>query len=131
MIKTQIDAVAFEPPLGPIYKNPPLRKEAMETINELTIVYREVLRQVSTVLRPDGRVAMTIPVINTVSDPISVEFDELIDNTGLGLYRMLSAESIKTRKDIDTRLKIRPERELIPERKRGQIVQRAIIVLEK
>jgi tRNA G10 N-methylase Trm11 len=131
LIKTQIDAVAFEPPLGPIYKNPPLRKEAMETIGELTITYREVLKQISTVLRPDGRVAMTIPVINTVSNPVSVEFGELIDDTGLGLYRLLSAESIKTGKDIDTRLKIRPERELIPERKRGQTVQRAIIVLEK
>ena len=131
LIKTQIDAVAFEPPLGPIYKNPPSRKEAAETIRSLTVLYREVLKEISTILRPDGRVAMTIPVINSVGDPISVEFDELIKNTGLGLYRMLSDESIKTGKSIDTRLKIRPNRELIPERKRGQIVQRAVIVLEK
>jgi tRNA G10 N-methylase Trm11 len=131
LIKTQIDAVAFEPPLGPIYKNPPSRKEAAETIRSLTVLYREVLKEISTILRPDGRVAMTIPVIISVGDPISVEFDELIKNTGLGLYRMLSDESIKTGKSIDTRLKIRPNRELIPERKRGQIVQRAVIVLEK
>jgi tRNA G10 N-methylase Trm11 len=131
LIKTQIDAVAFEPPLGPIYKNPPSRKEAAETIRSLTVLYREVLKEISTILRPDGRVAMTIPVINSVGNPISVEFDELIKNTGLGLYRMLSDESIKTGKSIDTRLKIRPNRELIPERKRGQIVQRAVIVLEK
>jgi hypothetical protein len=74
---------------------------------------------------------MTIPVINTQGEPISVKFKELTMNTGLTLYRMLSSESIKTRSDIDPRLKIRPGRELIPERKKGQLVQRAIIVLEK
>jgi tRNA G10 N-methylase Trm11 len=131
LIKTQIDAIAFEPPLGPIYKNPPSMNEAAETIRSLTVLYREVLKEISTILRPDGRVAMTIPVINSVDGPISIEFDKLIENTGLGLYRMLSDESIKTGKNIDTRLKIRPNRELIPERKRGQIVQRAVIVLEK
>jgi len=47
------------------------------------------------------------------------------------LCKMLSADSIKTRADIHERLKIRPSRELIPERKRGQVVQRAVIVLEK
>ncbi|MHA2395729.1 MAG: TRM11 family SAM-dependent methyltransferase, partial [Candidatus Thorarchaeota archaeon] len=153
VVKKQVDAVAFEPILGPIYKKPPLREEAEKTIKELTTLYRQALTEISSILRPDGRVAMTIPVINSEGEPISVKFRDLTRGTGLALYRMLPSDSIKSRKNIDPRLKIRPRmlpsdsiksrknidprlkirpsRELIPERKRGQVVQRALIVLEK
>ena len=130
-LKKQVDAVAFEPLLGPIYKDVPRVEEAQKTIKELTVLYREALTEIAKVLRPEGRVAMTIPVINTLGEPQSVKFSELIKGTGLSLYRMLTSDSIDSPKDIDTRLRIRPGRELIPERKRGQSVQRAIIVLEK
>jgi len=131
IITKQVDAVAFEPILGPIYKKPPLREEAEKTIKELTTLYRQVLTEISSILRPDGRVAMTIPVIMTEGESISVKFSDLTRGTGLNLYRMLPSDSIKSRRDIDPRLRIRPGRELIPERKQGQVVQRALIVLEK
>ena len=131
IVKKQVDAVAFEPILGPIYKRPPHRDEAERTIKELTTLYRQVLTEISSILRPDGRVSMTIPVIITEDEQVSVKFSELTKGTGLSLYRMLPSDSIKTRGDIDPRLKIRPGRELVPERKRGQIVQRSLIVLEK
>ncbi|MFW9980890.1 MAG: TRM11 family SAM-dependent methyltransferase [Candidatus Thorarchaeota archaeon] len=131
LLKKQVDAVAFEPVLGPIYKEPPPVEEAEKTIKELTTLYRLALTEIAKVLRPEGRVAMTIPVINTHNEPISVRFNELTKGTGLALYRLLASESIKTPRDADNRLRIRPGRELIPERKRGQVVQRAVIVLEK
>ena len=129
--KKQVDAVAFEPLLGPIYKKPPVLEEAEKTIKELTTLYRQALTEIAKVLRPDGRVAMTIPVINTDGEPISIKFRDLLNGTGLALYRMLPGDSIKSRKDIHPSLKIRPSRELIPERKKGQAVQRSLIVLEK
>jgi tRNA G10 N-methylase Trm11 len=131
IVKQQVDAVAFEPLLGPIYKSPPLRDEAEKTIKELTTLYRQVLTEVASILRPDGRVAMTIPVINTSEEPISISFRDLTRGTGFALYRMLPADAIRSKSDKNPRLKIRPGRELIPERKRGQAVQRALIVLEK
>ncbi|MFX1561621.1 MAG: TRM11 family SAM-dependent methyltransferase, partial [Promethearchaeota archaeon] len=54
IIKKQVDAVAFEPILGPIYKKPPHRDEAERTIKELTRLYRQVLTEISSILRPDG-----------------------------------------------------------------------------
>ena len=131
LVRKQVDAVAFEPPLGPLYKGAPPIDEAEKTIKELTALYRKSLTEIASILRPDGRVAMTIPVINTQGEPLSVKFSELTKGTGLTLYRMLPSEVIKTPWDIDPRLKIRPGRELIPERKRGQLVQRALIVFEK
>ena len=73
IVRKQVDAVAFEPILGPIYKMPPLKEEAVRTIKELTTLYRKVLTEISVILRPDGRVAMTIPVINAEGEPISVD----------------------------------------------------------
>ncbi|GAH05156.1 unnamed protein product, partial [marine sediment metagenome] len=131
LIHKQVDAVAFEPSLGPVAKRKPTAKEAEEIIDELTELYREALVQIAEVLRPDGRVAMTIPVIVSKTGPVSMNFKEMIKGTGLGIYRMLPADMIKSISDSDENLRITPNREVLPERKMGQIVQRQLIVLEK
>jgi len=130
-IHKQVDAVAFEPSLGPVSRKKPTAKEAEETIEELTELYREALTQITQVLRPDGRVAMTIPVIISKTGPVSMDIRELIKGTGLGIYRMLPADMIKSLSDSDERLRISPNREVLPERKMGQIVQRQLIAFEK
>jgi len=131
LVTRQVDAVAFEPILGPIYSSKPHREDAETNIRDLTILYRTVLSQIAQVLRPDGRVAMTIPVIVTKEGTVSVDIREMIKGTGLGIFRLLPAGIIQSRSESDKRLRINPGRDLLPERKRGQIVQRAIIALEK
>jgi len=131
LISRQVDAVAFEPSLGPVSKEQPTAAEAQETIDELTDLYREALAEITQILRPDGRVAMTIPVIISKSGPIDVDIKKMTRNTGFGVYRMLPKDMIRSLSDSDRRLRITPEREVLPERKMGQIVQRQIIVLEK
>lgn len=131
LIHKQVDAVAFEPSLGPVSRKKPSAKEAEETIEELTVLYREALTQISQVLRPDGRVGMTMPVIVSRAGPVSMDIREMIKGTGLGVYRMLPADMIKSISDSDERLRISPNREVLPERKMGQIVQRQLIALEK
>ena len=131
LVHKQVDAVAFEPALGPVTRKRPTSKEAEEIIKDLTKLYREALTQIAQVLRPDGRVAMTMPVIVSKSGPVSMDIREMIEGTGLGVYRMLPADMIKSLSDSDERLYITPNREVLPERKMGQIVQRQLIVLEK
>jgi len=131
LVTRQVDAVAFEPSLGPIYSSKPHREDAETNIRDLTVLYRTVLNQIAQVLRPDGRVAMTIPVIVTREGTVSVDIREMIKGTGLGIFRLLPAGIIQSRSESDERLRINPGRDLLPERKRGQIVQRAIIALEK
>ena len=131
LVSKQVDAVAFEPSLGPVTKNRPTAREAKEIIKELTELYREALAQIAQVLRPDGRVAMTIPVIVSKSGPVSMDIKEMIEGTGLGIYKMLPADMIKSLSNSDERLYITPNREVLPERKMGQIVQRQLIALEK
>ncbi len=131
LITKQVDAVAFEPSLGPVGKEKPTAEEAQETLDELTDLYRDSLTQISQILRPDGRVAMTIPVIISKSGPIDIDIRKMTRDTGLGIYKMLPKDMIKSLSDSDRRLRITPEREVLPERKMGQIVQRQIIVLEK
>ncbi|MFW9844639.1 MAG: TRM11 family SAM-dependent methyltransferase [Candidatus Thorarchaeota archaeon] len=131
LVSKQVDAVAFEPSLGPVSKKKPTAEEAESTIKELTELYREALTQIAQVLRPDGRVAMTIPVIISKSGPVTMDIREMIEGTGLGVYKMLPADMINSLSDSEERLYITPNREVLPERKMGQIVQRQIIVLEK
>jgi len=131
LITKQVDAVAFEPSLGPVSREKPTAEEARETLDELTELYRESLAQIAQILRSDGRIAMTIPVIISKSGPIDVDIRKMIRDTGLGVYRMLPQDMIKSLSDSDRRLRITPEREVLPERKMGQIIQRQIIVLEK
>ncbi len=131
LIQKQVDAVAFEPNLGPVSSAQPDMENAEDTIRELTDLYNEVLGQIGDVLRPDGRVAMTIPVIISNTGPLSVDLHQMIKGTGLGIYKLLPADMIKSKSNTNPRLKLTPEREQLPERKRGQIVQRAIVALEK
>lgn len=131
LIHKQVDAVAFEPSLGPVSKKRPTAHEAEETIKELTELYRVALSQIAQILRPDGRVAMTIPVIISKSGPVSMDIREMIEGTGLGVYKMLPKDMIQSLSNSEERMYITPEREVLPERKMGQIVQRQIIVLEK
>ncbi|MGY5859789.1 MAG: DNA methyltransferase, partial [Candidatus Thorarchaeota archaeon] len=126
LVTKQVDAVAFEPSLGPVSRKRPTEKEAKEIIRELTNLYREALTQIAQVLRPDGRVAMTMPVIVSKSGPVSMDIRDMIEGTGLGVYKMLPAEMIKSLSNDDERLYITPERSVLPERKMGQIVQRQI-----
>jgi tRNA G10 N-methylase Trm11 len=131
LVKKKVDAIAFEPPLGPIYSNKPSKEDAQANIQELMRLYQTVLSQATDILRPEGRVAMTIPVINTREGEVSIDIREMLDGTGLGIFRLLPAGIIQSRSEGDKRLRLNPGRDLLPERKRGQIVQRAVLALEK
>ena len=131
LVHKQVDAVAFEPSLGPVSRRRPTAKEAETIIEELTELYRDSLTQIAQVLRPDGRVAMTMPVIVSKTGPIPMNIREMIEGTGFGVYRILPADMIKSLSNDDERMYITPEREMLPERKMGQIIQRQLIVLEK
>ncbi|MEE8182011.1 MAG: hypothetical protein V3T87_01720, partial [Candidatus Thorarchaeota archaeon] len=81
-------------------------------------------------LRPDGRIAMTLPVINTTKGQVSIEFNQIIKGTDFELIKFLPRKSIRTQ-STDKQLVIRPERRTLPERKMGQAVERTIIMLGK
>jgi tRNA (guanine10-N2)-dimethyltransferase len=131
LISNEVDAVAFEPSLGPVSRNKPSIEDAKATIEELTELYREALAQISEVLRPDGRIAMTIPVIISESGPVTMDIRKMVHGTGLGIYKMLPKSMIQSISNDNERMYITPDREVLPERKMGQIVQRQIITLEK
>ena len=131
LIKGQVDAVAFEPHLGRVYSEKPDRQSAIEEIQDLTQLYRAALTEAAKILRPDGRIAMTLPVINTKNGSVVVDVKKMLNGTGLGIHPLLPKDMIATGGSVDKNVRIRPEREQLPERKRGQTVQRSVLVLEK
>ncbi|NWF95126.1 MAG: methyltransferase domain-containing protein [Candidatus Thorarchaeota archaeon] len=127
-VKEQVDAVAFEPDLGPVYEEAPSREEAESSVAQLTELYRDCLVSLQSVLRPGGRVGMTVPVVVSKQGPVLVNLDKMVENTAFTVHTLLPREvfpdSVKNRE-----VAIRPERTRLPERKRGQIVQREVLML--
>jgi tRNA G10 N-methylase Trm11 len=129
IIEDHIDAIAFEPHLGPVYKAKPERDEALKVLADLTDLYRDTLKALTQILRPDGRIAMTIPVIRTVAGDLSIDFDQMLKGTGLQYYRFLPERIIAGRSVAERSVRLNPNRGALPERKRGQIVQRMVLML--
>ncbi|MFW9845281.1 MAG: hypothetical protein ACFFD6_00920, partial [Candidatus Thorarchaeota archaeon] len=131
LVDRQVDAIAFEPHLGPTYSERPTYDEAAANIDDLTRLYRDTLEDLEACLRPGGRVAMTLPVVNTSKKQVNVELKPMLEGTGFEVFKLLPKEAFI---DVETRhrqLEIAPERSTLPERKRGQIVERNVVMLGK
>ncbi|TFG14989.1 methyltransferase domain-containing protein [Candidatus Thorarchaeota archaeon] len=128
-VSTTVDAAAFEPDLGPIYTKRPEKAKAIETIRDLTELYCDAIQEISKILNPRGRIAMTLPNIQTRSGEVMVRVDELLEGTNLVVYKMLPSSVFHDSMVSNKKLKIIPDRTALIERKRGQIVQRSVIML--
>ncbi|MGY5875609.1 MAG: DNA methyltransferase [Candidatus Thorarchaeota archaeon] len=131
LIDGQVDAVAFEPHLGPVHLKRPVKKDVQATIKELTGLYRDVLTGLVDVLRENGRVGMTIPVINSDDGIVSIDLKQMTERTGFSVVNLLPRTAVSGTIATDKRLSIKRERPTIPERKRGQTVQRSVVMLER
>ncbi|MCF2135987.1 MAG: methyltransferase domain-containing protein [Candidatus Thorarchaeota archaeon] len=124
-----VDGIATEPHLGPVYLGKPDLQSARATMKELTELYNDALKSMVKILRADGRIAMTLPVINSTDGSIRMDTRPLLKGTGLVIYRFFPKDVIRPVLNKSKDLALRPGRERIPERKRGQVVQRDIIVV--
>lgn len=131
LIQETVDAVAFEPELGPVFDNPPQPKKAKSIIDDLIKLYKQTLNAIATRLRPGGRVGMTLPVINAVGNQVNVDVYRMTDGTPFTVRKMLRRSQLGSQEKIDDRVKLYPNRETLPERKRGQVVQRDVLMLSK
>ncbi|MFX1272261.1 MAG: TRM11 family SAM-dependent methyltransferase [Promethearchaeota archaeon] len=131
LIDGEVDAVAFEPHLGPTYSEPPSYGEAVSSIEELTVLYREVLQSLESCLRPGGRIAMTLPVVNTTEKQVSIDLAPMTEGTGFMVFKLLPKDAFAEAAPKHKQLQVIPERSTLPERKRGQIVERDVVMLGK
>lgn len=131
LIEGQVDAVAFEPHLGPIYSERPSLEDATASVDELTLLYRDVLESLESCLRPGGRIAMTLPVVNTTETQVSVDLASMMKGTGFMVFKLLPSAAFVESTPKHHQLQVVPERSTLPERKRGQIVERNVVMLGK
>ena len=128
LIESPVDAVAFEPTLGPVFKEKPTEKIARKTVKELTDLYREVLMEIATILKPNGRVAMTVPVINSQGAAITIPLQDMVRETGFELIQFLPSEVFLSDPPRSKKLRVVTNRSSISERRWGQIVQRKLVM---
>ncbi|MFW9800235.1 MAG: TRM11 family SAM-dependent methyltransferase [Candidatus Thorarchaeota archaeon] len=129
IVDGEVDAIAFEPELGPVYSEPPSMEEAKSTIMNLTGLYREVLQGAESCLRQQGRVGMTVPAINTTDGQLSVDVEAMTEGTSFDVFKLLYGSAFADYVPRGQRLAVVTDRTTLPERKRGQIVQRAVLML--
>jgi tRNA G10 N-methylase Trm11 len=131
LVGETVDAVAFEPELGPVHVQKPVRQMAEKVLKTLTALYREVLLSVDSCLRSEGRVAMTVPAINTTEGKVAIDPQSMLKHTPFKVKQLLPKDAFLSNEHMDRRIRIIPNRETLPERKRGQSVERQILVLER
>ncbi|MHA2385615.1 MAG: TRM11 family SAM-dependent methyltransferase [Candidatus Thorarchaeota archaeon] len=105
--------------------------EGHASMDELTSLYREVLESLESCIRPGGRIAMTLPVVNTTENQVSIDLAPMMDGTGFVVFKLLPKDAFVDSAPQHQQLKIVPERSTLPERKRGQIVERNVVMLGK
>ncbi|TFF91248.1 methyltransferase domain-containing protein [Candidatus Thorarchaeota archaeon] len=129
LVAEKVDAIAFEPYLGPLYEKRPAESEAVALTKDLAKLYRDSLNSLAAVLRHDGKIAMTIPVINSKAGKVRIDLDQMLSDTPFRIHKMLPGGVFKEDPNKDTPSMIRPNRDLLPERKWGQVVQRQVLTL--
>ncbi len=131
LVGAEVDAVACEPHLGPIYSSKPSAFEVEETIKELTELYNSTLQSLSKILRDGGRVSMTLPDIMSDEGRYNISIKRMLKDTDYEVVPLLANPHISHSAATDSKLKLSPNRTSLPERKMGQIVQRSIVTLVK
>jgi tRNA G10 N-methylase Trm11 len=131
VVTETIDAVAFEPELGPVHIQKPDKLTAEKILKTLAELYRDFLISVDSCLRSGGRVAMTVPAINTTEGRVSLDLEGLVKQTPFRIRKLLPKSGFLTEGPTNKRLRIITDRVVLPERKRGQTVERELLVLER
>jgi SAM-dependent methyltransferase len=131
LVQAKIDAAAFEPHLGPVYSERPNKREAEKSIRELTILYRDALPSIGSCLKTDGRIGMTLPVIDSRDGIVRVDIGYLLNKTDFTVVPLLLKGSIMNKALLDEKTGIKTNRPRLPERKRGQIMQREVVMLSR
>ena len=131
LVKETIDAIAFEPELGPVNVQKPDRQMAEKVLETLKELYRDVLISLDSCLKSGGRIAMTVPAINSTEGKISLDVEAMLEQTPFRIRKLLPKNGFIEDGPTDSRLKIITDRVSLPERKRGQTVERDLIALER
>ncbi len=80
-IITSIDSVATEPYLGPFLKKLPSKEQALDTVEELKLLYSSVLKDLRKIVK--CKVAIVVPRFRTrANDIVSLPFEDISKNAG-------------------------------------------------
>ena len=74
---------------------------------------------------------MTLPVVNTTEDQVSIDLAPMMDGTGFVVFKLLPEEAFVDSAPKHQQLRVIPQRSTLPERKRGQVVERNVVMLGK
>ena len=88
--RSSIDAIVTETTLGPIYLKNPSPKEIRKNFKKLEKIYLKFLAQAKKVLKPGGKIVMTIPCYQTKNNKfILMPLVDIFKKTGYSVKEPL------------------------------------------
>ena len=124
---SSIDAIVTETTLGPIYLKNPSPKEIRNNFKKLEKIYLKFLAQAKKVLKPGGKIAMSVPCYQTKKGGfILMPLIDILKKTGYSVKEPLPKDILDK---LGSTFNITARNTLIYSRK-NQIVGREIIILE-
>jgi tRNA G10 N-methylase Trm11 len=92
------DAVVTEPPFGPPFNSTPSIHEVEIIADELSGLYKSVLKSVSSVLKPKGKLVITFPTWKTkAGTTYQMDAESVFKYTGLELQKTVGKVSLPIR----------------------------------
>src|SRR3989338_960352 len=90
----QAGLIVTEPDLGPALKRNPKFREAERILKNLSSLYETSLKEMTNVLKPDGKIVMVTPCFETESGQIGIDMKILAEKTGLHIIYPLEKYKI-------------------------------------
>ncbi|MFX0188632.1 MAG: TRM11 family SAM-dependent methyltransferase [Candidatus Hodarchaeota archaeon] len=126
------DGVCTEPSLGPFYREKPYYIQAKNFIEtELEHLYDATFREIYKVLKPNGRISITAPMISTIDGgDVQLNVNKIALKYKFNPIQMIDSNRIINKSNIKLQFLKQHLNNLI-DAKKGQIFKRKIYVYEK
>lgn len=130
--KEFFDGICTEPDLGPFYQSRPYYMDALDLIEKkLEPLYDITFREAKIVLKPNKRICIIAPIINTIDgNDIQINLESIAQKYKFKLIPIIDSNRIVNKSNIKLQFKKGQLRTLL-DAKKGQIVKRKIYIFEK
>jgi len=126
------DGICTEPELGPFYKERPYYNEVKDLLElKLKPMYNDFFKEAYKVLKPNGRISVIAPIIDTIDGgDVQINIEKIAIKHNFIQIPILDVNRIVNKSNIKLQF-IKPQVKSLIDAKKNQIIKRKIYIFEK
>tara|TARA_Y100000034_G_scaffold130982_1_gene190723 strand:- start:965 stop:2044 length:1080 start_codon:yes stop_codon:yes gene_type:complete len=86
--RNSVEAIVTEPDLGPYYKKIPTKSQVEKVVNDLELLYYEMLLQSKAILKRNGKIALVVPRLKYFGGKKDLGIQAILKRTGLQVSKV-------------------------------------------